>query len=89
MSEEPKKVIGFRVTRTSKGSAEMIQADECRLESVPTHVFLLRGKEVDRVPSRDLAGEPVPVHPQSQELTQALNARRFQASVRRQRRTLQ
>ena len=80
MSEEPKKIIGFRITLKSTRLTEDLQADECVLEQVATYVFRHRGKEVRRVVASDLVHDPVPSHAMSPAKIQQLRDRRDQAS---------
>jgi len=65
MSEEPKKITGFRITSKSTRTTEDLQADEYRTEQTPTYVFFRRGEEIRRVAASDLAMDPEALHPPS------------------------
>jgi hypothetical protein len=75
MSEEQKKIIGFRINRASTPSTEDLQADECVLEDVPTYVFRHQGKEVLRIAVSELTHDPVPSHAMSPAKIQQLRNR--------------
>ena len=88
MSEEQKKIIGFRIKPAATGRSEGVQADECMTELVPMYVFRHRGVEVRRILASDLQEEPVPTYPQTPEQKQAWKDFQVRARKTTQRKNL-